>query len=214
MPSKKPATSPHRRRNKAFLLATTWIAGVLSAAASILFGVWAPLSYKAAANGNRDNNTIQSSMLSSLSVANSVAQVALSSADAQASLLQDMQSRLEAMGQLALIQYCASQTVCFLFFFFFFSLFFFPINHSNEVILSPHSLSSRPLINGRGRKRTRVRVHVILSWQMSPSTASYPILGPLLKRLLPWPFSLPHSLLQSLSRLPRAITPQRQRQWT
>lgn len=100
------------------MFATTWIAGVLAAASSILFGVWAPLSYKAAANGNRDNNVMLTSMLSSVSVANSAAQTALSIASAQASLLKDAQSQLKAMGhqlkamgQLALYRFCATQTV-------------------------------------------------------------------------------------------------------
>ena len=104
-------TSRYRRDN-GYLFATTWITGVLAAAASILFGVWAPLSYKAAADGNRDNNAMLSSMLSSVSVANSIADAALSTASAQASLLEHAQSRLGAMGQLALYQFCATQTVC------------------------------------------------------------------------------------------------------
>ena len=104
-------SASRRRRDSGLIFATTWIAGVLAAAASILFGIWAPLAYKAAADGNRDNNAVQSTMLSSVSVANSIAHAALSTASAQASLLQDTQSQLKAMGQLALIQYCATHTV-------------------------------------------------------------------------------------------------------
>ena len=50
-------------------------------------------------------------MLSSVSVANSIAQAALSTASAQASLLRDNQSQLGALGQLALIEYCEAHTV-------------------------------------------------------------------------------------------------------
>lgn len=104
-------TSRYNRDN-VYIFATTWITGVLAAAASILFGVWAPLSYKAAADGNRDNDAMLSSMLSSVSVANSIAYAALNSAGAQARLLEHAESRLGAMGQLALYQFCATQTVC------------------------------------------------------------------------------------------------------
>ena len=106
-----PRPTLRHQQDNIFIFATTWVAGVLAAAASILFGVWAPLSYKAAADGNRDNNAMLSSMLSSVSVANSIAQAALKTASAQASLLEHAQSRLGAMGQLALYQFCATQTV-------------------------------------------------------------------------------------------------------
>lgn len=108
--STSPEPAPRYQRDNGLIFATTWVAGVLAAAASILFGVWAPLSYKAAADGNRDNNAMLSSMLSSVSIANSIAQAALSTASAQASLLEHAQSRLGAMGQLALYHFCATQT--------------------------------------------------------------------------------------------------------
>ena len=114
--------SPSQRRPRAkslsilskdsgFLFAVTWITGVLAAAAALVFGIWAPLSYKATADGNRDNNAAQSavmscmsSMIGSISSANSIASAALSSASAQ-------NRQLSAMGQLALIDFCASRTV-------------------------------------------------------------------------------------------------------
>ena len=98
-------------RDNAFVFTTTWVAGVLAAAASIVFGIWAPLSYKATADGNRDNNAVQSTMMASLSVANSIAAAALSTASAQSQLLGDTQSQLGAMGQLMLVNFCASNTV-------------------------------------------------------------------------------------------------------
>lgn len=62
-------------------------AEVLSAAIFKIFGVSASLSYKIAADGNRDNNVIQSFLLFSLlSVVNNVASTAVEgSANAQAS---------------------------------------------------------------------------------------------------------------------------------
>lgn len=155
------------QRDSGFIFATTWIASVLTVAASILFGIWAPLSFKVTRDGNRDSNAMQSSllisvsaanaiqssmlpsvsvvnamqssmlsfisdanamqssmlssvsdanrmqssMLSSVSDANRIAQHALSTASAQASLLEDTQTRLGALGQLALMQLCATLTV-------------------------------------------------------------------------------------------------------
>ena len=67
---------------------------------------------------NRDNDSVQSSMISVMSTigdrawtANSIASNALSTASAQSSALIDMQNRLGLMGQLALIEFCITQTV-------------------------------------------------------------------------------------------------------
>ena len=98
-------------KDSGFVFAVTWITGVLAVAAAIVFGIWAPLSYKATADGNRDNNAAQSSlmdsmssMIRSISSANSIASAALSSAGAQ-------NRQLGAMGQLALIDFCETRTV-------------------------------------------------------------------------------------------------------
>jgi hypothetical protein len=36
-----------------------WVLKVLAVASAILFGIWAPIPYKATANGNADNNSAQ-----------------------------------------------------------------------------------------------------------------------------------------------------------
>jgi len=89
-----------------------WICVVLTVVATIVFGIWAPLSYRATADGNRDNNLVQSSMMQQVMTANDIAASALRAASAQSTNLASMQSRLGAMGQLAMVDFCLTQTVC------------------------------------------------------------------------------------------------------
>ncbi|KAI9881089.1 MAG: hypothetical protein M1830_008247 [Pleopsidium flavum] len=72
--------------NNAISFTLNWICVVLTIAATISFGIWAPLSYRATADGNRKNDKVQS---------------------AQSTVLASMQSQLGAMGQLAM-----AVTVC------------------------------------------------------------------------------------------------------
>lgn len=99
-----------------------WTCGILAAAAAIVFGIWAPLSYKATASGNRSNDAAQSSMVDALSTfrdmassANNIAMTAtrivMSAATAQSSALTEMQHRMALMGQLAVFDFCNTQTV-------------------------------------------------------------------------------------------------------
>ena len=88
-----------------------WAATVLAATASVVFGIWAPLSYYMTESTSRDNNAMQMSMLSSVSAANGVAQAALSTASLQNEMLLDTHSQLVAMGKLALADYCHRYTV-------------------------------------------------------------------------------------------------------
>ena len=88
-----------------------WICVVLTVAATIVFGIWAPLSYRATADGNRDNNEVQSSMMQQVMTANGIASSVLRAASAQSTALQSMQDRLGAMGQLAMVDFCLTQTV-------------------------------------------------------------------------------------------------------
>ena len=84
---------------------------LLGAAASIVFGIWAPLSYNVAKTSSHSNDSMQTSILNSASEANSIARVALATASAQAKAIKDSQSILQVVGQLALADYCASHTV-------------------------------------------------------------------------------------------------------
>lgn len=100
-----------KRKPNLFLFTVTWICGVLAAAASVVFGVWAPLSYKATADGNRENSEIQSSLVAAVTAANGIANAALSTASAQMNVLEDTQSRIDAMGKLELLRFCQPLTV-------------------------------------------------------------------------------------------------------
>jgi hypothetical protein len=98
-------------KDNPILFTVNWICVVLGVAAVIVFGIWAPLSYEATASGNRDSSAVQSSMISALSAANDLASSALSVASAQGTALDEVQSRLGAMGQLALVGICITETV-------------------------------------------------------------------------------------------------------
>ena len=103
-----------------------WTCIVLTVAASVVFGIWAPLSYRAAANGNRDNNAAQNSAISAMSAANELALSAnamgstvaelASRADAlqrsQLYLLEGLDYRASAMGMLDYLSFCRGQNVC------------------------------------------------------------------------------------------------------
>lgn len=84
---------------------------VLTVVATVVFGIWAPLSYRATADGNRDNNVVQSLMMQQVMTANDIASSALRAASAQSTDLASMQSRLGAMGQLALLDFCFAHAV-------------------------------------------------------------------------------------------------------
>jgi hypothetical protein len=64
---------------------------ILAVAAAVVFGIWAPLSYKATVQGNQGNDA-----------------AALN----QTLQFDDLNNKLGAIGQLWLYNYCATQTVC------------------------------------------------------------------------------------------------------
>ncbi|PGH21613.1 hypothetical protein AJ80_03046 [Polytolypa hystricis UAMH7299] len=91
-----------------------WLCMILTVAATVLFGIWAPLSYSATKEGNQNNDAQQSYMAERASSANDIASSALSlqrrMVSEQARALVTMQAQLEAMGQVALLQACAMYT--------------------------------------------------------------------------------------------------------
>jgi hypothetical protein len=89
-----------------------WTLQVLGVTAAILFGIWAPLSYKASADGNSQNNAAQSVFLSSVSAASSSLAGQLDDLNSRvASELDTLNTRMAALGQLSLLEFCLSQTV-------------------------------------------------------------------------------------------------------
>ena len=89
-PSVAPSSANKAPPDKAITFVIKWVGGILTLAASIVFGIWAPLSYKATITGNNSNDEVQSSLMSVMSnvgdmasTANSVASIALRTASAQ-----------------------------------------------------------------------------------------------------------------------------------
>lgn len=102
--------------------AVEWTIKVLGIAAACVFGAWAPLSYKATLDGNTGNNAAQKSAIHAALAASSQAREAASQqsvaashqrvlANKQSSALDDLNSRIEAIGQLWLYDFCLSRTV-------------------------------------------------------------------------------------------------------
>jgi hypothetical protein len=137
---------PYTENEGLFLFILRWTCAVLTVAAAIVFGIWAPLSYKATVEANNDGNAAQSSALSvalaasSLaahrndmassansmalrandmartanklaSSASSIADDAWSLAVSQSSVLQDVHTRIAALGQLWMVDFCINRTV-------------------------------------------------------------------------------------------------------
>lgn len=95
--------------------ALDWTVKILALIVAIFFGVWAPLSYKAAADGNNSNDASQSSLMAQVnqlsSAQTSAAYVQSRAAQTQSVMLASIESRIGAMGQLALLDFCISRTV-------------------------------------------------------------------------------------------------------
>ncbi|EGE85770.1 hypothetical protein, variant [Blastomyces gilchristii SLH14081] len=94
-----------------------WGCAILTVAATILFGIWAPLSYQETKNANKDHDEMQRALIKSAKSANDIATSALEAAflqlqiaTAQASVIENLQTQLAAMGQVALLQFCNAQT--------------------------------------------------------------------------------------------------------
>ncbi|EER38874.1 conserved hypothetical protein [Histoplasma capsulatum var. duboisii H88] len=94
-----------------------WGCAVLTVAATVLFGIWAPLSYQETKEANKGNDEMQRALILSAESANEIATSALLAASrqlqfatAQASAISNLQEQLAAMGQVALLQFCNAQT--------------------------------------------------------------------------------------------------------
>ncbi|MCJ1308365.1 hypothetical protein MMC25_002018 [Agyrium rufum] len=80
-----------------------WACAVLTVAASLVFGIWAPLSYQATIDSNKGNAAVRTSALE-------VASAAYAAVTVQATAIADVQTRMKAIGQLALLDFCLTQT--------------------------------------------------------------------------------------------------------
>src|SRR5262249_45290353 len=90
-----------------------WLCIVLAAAASVVFGIWAPLSYNAAVDANRDSNAAQSAANDLASSAYLIASSANVIAADQSRAIEALQTNMVALGQLWLVDFCVQRTVRF-----------------------------------------------------------------------------------------------------
>jgi hypothetical protein len=94
-----------------------WTLKTLGVAAAIVFGIWAPISYQATADGNADNNASQESVASRLSgmsvQATSAAYLqssALNEARRAASVVAELKTRMDNMATLSVWDFCEGRS--------------------------------------------------------------------------------------------------------
>ena len=101
-------------RDKDIFFAIKWTCGILTVAASIVFGIWAPLSYEATISDNDTDNAIVSVLSNAkdlASTANIIASDALDTVSAQQEVVGSLYSTIGLMGQLAVMEFCYGQQV-------------------------------------------------------------------------------------------------------
>ncbi|KAF6235721.1 hypothetical protein HO173_005916 [Letharia columbiana] len=99
-------------RDRDIYFAIKWACGILTVAASIVFGIWAPLSYEATIADNDTQNsmvTVLSNAKDLASTANIIASNALDTASAQRDAMASLYSTIGLMGQLAVMEFCYGQ---------------------------------------------------------------------------------------------------------
>ncbi|KAF2110460.1 hypothetical protein BDV96DRAFT_584030 [Lophiotrema nucula] len=87
-----------------------WSLKVLGVAAAILFGIWAPISYKVTADGNSDNGASQKELISSIDALSLQAWSAAALQTEAASSLDELKSRMDDIGSLRVWEFCESRT--------------------------------------------------------------------------------------------------------
>ena len=101
-------------RDKDIFFAIKWTCGILTVAASIVFGIWAPLSYEATISDNDTDNAIVSVLSNAkdlASTANVIASSALDTASEQQEVVGALYNTIGLMGQLAVMEFCYGQQV-------------------------------------------------------------------------------------------------------
>ena len=100
--------------DKDIFFAIKWTCGILTVAASIVFGIWAPLSYEATISDNDTDNAIVSVLSDAkdlASTANIIALNALETASEQSEVVGALYNTIGLMGQLAVMEFCYGQQV-------------------------------------------------------------------------------------------------------
>lgn len=101
-------TKPHllSQRND-FLL--DWALKILGVASAILFGIWAPISYKITADGNAGNDAAQASLMSEMSSMRDEAATAASAQRDAVSALANVQNQLDNVGLIWAWDFCSGR---------------------------------------------------------------------------------------------------------
>lgn len=98
-----------------FLFWLDWIIKVLGVAAAVVFGIWAPLSFEASneasSSGNETQNTLMSAVLAVETQASIAAAQQTSAAAQQSIALENLNNRMDAIGQLLILDFCKDHTV-------------------------------------------------------------------------------------------------------
>lgn len=91
-----------------------WALKILGVASAILFGIWAPISYKITADGNAGNDEAQASLMSEISSMRDEAKTAASALQSAVSALSKVQDQLNNIGLLRAWEFCSgrSASIC------------------------------------------------------------------------------------------------------
>ncbi|KAH6613833.1 hypothetical protein C7974DRAFT_417585 [Boeremia exigua] len=96
------------QRNDVYL---DWAIKILSVAAAVTFGIWAPISYKITADGNSGNDKAQASLMSEISSMRAEAETAASAQRSAVTALAKLRDQLDNIGLLRAWEFCDGQTV-------------------------------------------------------------------------------------------------------
>ena len=105
-PTNQISIAPRAVRFEEFIC--DWMVKALGLIAAILFGIWAPLSYKATRDGDGSNAAAQASLMSAISAVSSIQS---SAASKQSNALSEIAAQYSAMGKLQAVRYCETYTV-------------------------------------------------------------------------------------------------------
>ncbi|KAJ4383997.1 hypothetical protein N0V86_000841 [Didymella sp. IMI 355093] len=83
-----------------------WALKILGVAAAILFGIWAPISYKITADGNAGNDEAQASLMSAISSMRDEARTAAFAQRSAVTALSKVQDQLANIGLLRAYEIC------------------------------------------------------------------------------------------------------------
>ncbi|KZM19727.1 hypothetical protein ST47_g9255 [Ascochyta rabiei] len=103
------AAKPHLLSQRHDFL-VDWTLKILGVASAILFGIWAPISYKITADSNAGNDASQASLMSEISSMRNEAATAASAQRSIVSALAKVQNQLDNAGLIKAFEFCSDRT--------------------------------------------------------------------------------------------------------